>query len=171
MDLTEFIDIIGYEGLYKINKIGDVWSYHYKKIMKPNLNNGYYCVSLGRKNNRKTLKIHRLIAINFIPNDDETKNQVDHIDGNPTNNNIKNLRWVTQTENIRNQLRNTNYICQFIRGDRNKLIYKAHYPVYIDGKHTYKIKRSIDRHIVEEWVKQMKKDYPNEYTAGRLLDI
>ena len=171
MDLTEFVDIIGYEGSYKINKNGDVWSSHYKKIMKPNLNSGYYCVSLGPKKNRKTLKIHRLMALHFISNDDETKTQVDHIDGNRTNNNIKNLRWVTPTENIRNQLRDTNYICEFIRGDRNKLTYLARYPIYIDGKHTYKTKRSIHRYIVEEFVEEMKKDYPNPYTAGRLLDI
>ena len=169
MDLTDFVDIIGYEGLYKINKSGDIWSSHYKKIMKPTFNNNYYCVSLGSKKNRKTYKIHRLIALHFIPNEDETKNYVDHIDEITTNNNIENLRWVTPIENIRNQLRNTNYICEFIRGDRNNIItYTARYPVYIDDKHTYKTKRSIYRNVVEEWVEQMKKDYPNKYTAGRL---
>tara|TARA_R110002126_G_scaffold105800_2_gene240280 strand:- start:36 stop:557 length:522 start_codon:yes stop_codon:yes gene_type:complete len=173
MDLTDFVDIIGYKGQYKINKSGDIWSSHYKKIMKPNLNKKeYYCVSLGPKKNRKTYTIHRLLALNFIPNNDETKNYVDHIDGITTNNNIKNLRWVTPTENIRNQLRDTNYICGFIRGNRNNIItYTARYPVYIDGKHTYKTKKSIHRNVVEEFVEQMKKDFPNPYTAGRLLDI
>ena len=167
MDLTHFVDIIGYEGLYKINKSGDIWSCHNNKIMKPNFNNNYYCISLSSKKNRKAYKLHRLIALQFIHNDDDTKTEVDHIDGITTNNNIENLRWVTHTENIRNQLRDTNYICKFIRRDRNILTYMARYPVYVNGKHTYKTKRSIHYHICEEFIELMKKDYPNPYTSGR----
>lgn len=45
--------------------------------------------------------IHRLVAAAFCPNDDPKRNQVDHIDNNPANQRADNLRWVTQSENIR----------------------------------------------------------------------
>ena len=43
--------------------------------------------------------IHRLVAQAFIPNPDN-KPYIDHIDGNPANNNVDNLRWCTQKENL-----------------------------------------------------------------------
>ena len=70
------------------------------KILKQTLDtSGYYQVRLsGKKGNRLQL-IHRLVAKNFIPNP-ENKTQVNHIDGNKTNNNVNNLEWCTQLENM-----------------------------------------------------------------------
>jgi len=48
----------------------------------------------------KTIGLYVLIALAWIPNDDYvTKNTVDHIDAKPTNNNVNNLRWVSQSLN------------------------------------------------------------------------
>ena len=168
MDLSEFVDIIGYEGIYKINKNGNIWSCYNNKIRKNVLHNtGYYTIILGPKNNRKTYTIHRLVAIHFIPNDDKNKNYIDHIDGVRTNNDIMNLKWVTKIDNDRNQISDSNYIYEIIRKESGTLTYLAQYPVYINGKYTRKRKQSTYRHIVEEWIEQMKKEYPNEYTSGR----
>ena len=49
----------------------------------------------------KRIKVHRLVAFAFIPNT-LNKPQIDHIDGNPSNNNVKNLRWATAKENVNN---------------------------------------------------------------------
>ena len=54
--------------------------------------------------NGKLLLKHRLIALQWIDNEDpQTKTQVDHIDRNKLNNHIDNLRWTSPSENCKNK--------------------------------------------------------------------
>lgn len=56
--------------------------------------------------NHKTYSLHRLMAIAFLGDPPSTKHQVDHKDGNPRNNRVENLEWVTRQENIRRSFAN-----------------------------------------------------------------
>lgn len=60
---------------------------------------GYPLISFSKDNKRYSRAVHRLVAIAFVENP-EGKPQVNHIDGDKTNNNSDNLEWVTASENV-----------------------------------------------------------------------
>lgn len=73
-----------------------------EKILSPKKNNkGYFAYELrDGLGNSKMLKRSRLVASHFIPNPNN-KDQVNHIDGDRSNDYFENLEWVTQSENIK----------------------------------------------------------------------
>lgn len=87
--------IEGYDNYY-CNSLGDVFSI--RKKLKKSKRNGYECITLCNKGVCKTITVHRIIAKLFIPNP-FNKPQVNHIDGNRSNNKIENLEWCTPKEN------------------------------------------------------------------------
>ena len=90
-------DIKGYEGYYQISSFGRVM--RNKKILKnKSHNHGYLTISLSCMGEIKYYTIHRLVALNFIPNP-LNKLEINHKDGNKHNNKIDNLEWVTKKEN------------------------------------------------------------------------
>lgn len=62
-------------------------------------NGKYKVITLTENGQQKHLYVHRLLAEAFIPNP-ENKPQINHIDGNPSNNDLDNLEWVTAQENV-----------------------------------------------------------------------
>ena len=73
---------------------------------KPQKNRkGYLYVTLSKHSTSYTKLIHRLVAEAFIPNPHNLP-QVNHIDTNKTNNNVSNLEWITELDNIRHAFAN-----------------------------------------------------------------
>jgi hypothetical protein len=95
--MEEEYRIIG-DTTYEVSNFGNVRNILTNHILKPRLHsNGYHRVQLYRKD----YYIHRLVAQSFIPNESNCTD-VDHIDGDKTNNHILNLRWCTRSQNARN---------------------------------------------------------------------
>lgn len=102
--------ISGYEGLYSVTTDGRVYSHPRMRISGHKINGkyltqspderGYLRVNLFKDGSYKTVKIHRLVAEAFIPNPDR-KPEVNHLDGDKSNNRVENLEWSTGLENLR----------------------------------------------------------------------
>lgn len=158
--MDEYEDLKNYEGLYKITKGGSIWSCHYNKPMKLLMSkDGYYFVSLINKDKIRTkCYLARLLAKQFIPNDDPLKIQIDHIDRNKVNNSLDNLRWVTQTENLANKNRKG---CVYEDKRKNgKVYWKSNYTYYENGTKFIKQKSARDKEVVEKWLDNIKKQFP-----------
>ena len=115
MENEIWVDIRGYEGFYKISSCGRVKSiFRYdlinrpirERILKCRLDKfGAVCIDLHKNCFIKTVKVHRLVAMAFIPNL-QNKPEVNHKDGNRQNNYINNLEWSTGLENIIHAIKN-----------------------------------------------------------------
>ena len=113
---------------YEINKIGQVRNKKTKRILKPSISNkGYYLITLSNNSNSHTYTVHKLVMEHFnrCAFDNEV---IDHIDGNKLNNNIDNLEYVTQKENV-------------IRAWKNNLCENTRKSLF-ERKHKRKIKTS-----------------------------
>lgn len=92
-------EVVGYEGLYTIDIFGNVTRLKDNTVLNHYVNKfGYANVSLSKDGKQKQHKVHRLIAQAFIPNP-QSKEQVNHIDGNKLHNVVWNLEWATSKEN------------------------------------------------------------------------
>ncbi len=104
--------VTGYENSYEISNSGNVRSigryvilrnsslrYVREKTLRPKNTGGYLFVALSKNGERKDHYIHRLVAQAFLPKY-PGRNYVNHKDGNPSNNVVANLEWVTHSENV-----------------------------------------------------------------------
>lgn len=91
------------KGLYAIEEDGRVYSKTIKKYMKTSIDkDGYSTISLKNdRNGYSHFGIHRLLMIAFNPIENMENMQVNHLDGDKTNNNLNNLEWCTTEENLK----------------------------------------------------------------------
>ena len=111
--MEEWRSIPGYEGLYEVSNLGRVRSLdryvkysngnihlHKGKVLSLGKNtDGYLKVHLKCNTKCKTITVHRLVALTFIPNPDNLP-CVNHKDEDKTNNRVENLEWCTQQYNL-----------------------------------------------------------------------
>lgn len=113
--MDEWKDIEGYEGYYQVNKQGQVKSLQRtvirsngrsitfpEKILKGTVSEkGYVKVSLSKDNSHTKQTLHRIVMNAFVPNPDPSiYNHINHIDENKQNNNLTNLEWSKQADNV-----------------------------------------------------------------------
>ena len=99
-------DIPNTNGEYRISSNGKIVTTKTGRVHKVTIDErGYERVRLFKVNRKRMFKVHRLVAITFIPNP-YNKEQVNHKDGNKRNNCVDNLEWVTNLENMRHSRQN-----------------------------------------------------------------
>lgn len=91
--------IEGYEDCYAISSEGDIYSYHRGRMLTPKKTKvGYLRIVLCKRGlPQKSISIHRLVAMAFIPNPDN-KPTVNHINEIKEDNRVENLEWATVLE-------------------------------------------------------------------------
>lgn len=91
---------------YLVDRDGNIWSpYHGLHKLNPSpTKKGYYRIVLQTSEGRKTFQVHRLVLMTFNPIDNMENLEVNHIDGDKSNNKLNNLEWCSGSFNVRHSL-------------------------------------------------------------------
>lgn len=105
---TIWKDIESYEGVYQISNFAEVRSFKtgtWRTLKAREDGLGYKMVTLCKSGVSRNYKIHRLIMQSFKPNKCN-KSQVNHLNGNKSDNRLENLEWATPSENLLHAYKN-----------------------------------------------------------------
>lgn len=100
-------DVVGYEGLYQVSNLGRVkrvrgrdsrGNLRNERVLKPRSIHGYMIAHLCKDGTPSNKAVHRLVAEAFLNNPNNLP-EVNHIDGDKTNNLVSNLEWISSSDN------------------------------------------------------------------------
>jgi len=101
VEIWKQIDL--FDGLFSVSNTGFIRNNKTNKILKQTMiKTGYYSVAVkpyGRTGINKCFRVHREVALAFLDRVD-SKDFVNHKDGNKSNNCVENLEWCSRQENI-----------------------------------------------------------------------
>ena len=174
--MTEvYKDVIGYEGLYQVSNKGNVKSLNFNgekgfiKNLKLTLDKkGYPYVSLN-KNGRCTIqKVHKLVAMAFLDHVPcGYKLVVDHINSNPSDNTVENLRIVTNRFNVsKDKSSETNKTGVFLNKRNSK-----YYVQILKGSKCFSLGTYVDLEYANNLYQQAVNHIDNVSTKKELFDL
>jgi ribosomal protein S16 len=148
-------DIVGYEGLYRINKDGEVISligrYKNVKTLKQGVDRGgYRIVTLCKDGIHKTKTVHRLVTDAFYG---KSSLQVNHKDGNKSNNKLSNLELVSAKDNMNHAV-------------KNGLLVKNFEKIAVDTRK--KVRQYKDGNLIGEYVSAHEASRQTGYNRGNI---
>lgn len=159
---------------YYVTIDGNVFStkYNTPRRIKPNNVGEYQTIRLSVGNKKKTIYLHRLVALAFLPKPLKS-NHVKHIDGNKSNNHITNLKWYEKKRIIKkpNKGESSNsveYVDErslILNGELSDYIRKVHYASTIKGIS----KQSNEYDFFHEILRLSLDEYINRYGLKRIL--
>ena len=137
---------------YTVYENGDIMGKRGKKMLKSCKDKkGYLRVSILINKKQINMRVHRIVALCYIPNPDN-KPEVDHIKCKEiTNNNVSNLRWATDSEQSINRGINCNNTSGVKGVSKHGNSWKAQ--LTVNGKKMTKNYKSFDKAVAKrkEW--------------------
>ena len=157
-----------YDERYLVYSNGMLYNSKYEQFKAPATNGSkspylsYGLYPKGKNGAMKKYYLHRLIADHFLPNPDNLRD-VHHIDGNPKNNNVSNLQWLSHQENCALKIYPTPD--EVVKENPNAFLYPMggknksndYYVFSYNGKYAPKIRKYIGRDL--EKGRQIRDEY------------
>ncbi len=173
-----WMPIIGFEGQYEVSDAGDIRNVKSGRILaKSFMGAGYVKADLWSFGKRWQTSVHRIVAGAFlgIPIEDM---EVNHKDGDKTNNHVSNLEWVTKSENEKHSREELGNLCKPVKAICLKTgevrIYPSQTATARDGfepKCVSDICRKEDRYTHKGWAFEYYTHPIKELTDDEIVDI
>lgn len=114
----EWRSVPGFEGRYEVSSLGRVRNVKRRRLLLPSRSTtGYLAVTLfGGSVRKQSFKVHRLVLMAFSGQQD-TRLDVNHLDGNKLNNALANLEWCSRSENMHHAF--ATGLCVGAKGESN----------------------------------------------------